>query len=126
MANSDLKIRTKDYALSVIRLFAALPKRTETQILGRQLRRSGTSVGARFYILRIVQNVQVPPGFQSGERFERSPVEYGRDSTGRWNDRNVWNGPVPVVNGAQRWNDWNVWNSWNRGSGCGMRATGTA
>ena len=39
MANSDLKIRTKEYALSVIRLFAALPKRTETQILGRQLLR---------------------------------------------------------------------------------------
>ena len=48
MANSDLKIRTKDYALSVIRLFAALPKRTETQILGRQLLRSGTSVGAQY------------------------------------------------------------------------------
>jgi hypothetical protein len=44
MANSDLKIRTKEYALSVIRLFAALPKRTETQILGRQLLRAGTSV----------------------------------------------------------------------------------
>ena len=41
MVNSDLKIRTKDYALSVIRLFAALPKRTETQILGRQLLRAG-------------------------------------------------------------------------------------
>ena len=50
MGNSDLKIRTKDYALSVIRLFAALPKRTETQILGRQLLRSGTSVGAPFYV----------------------------------------------------------------------------
>jgi len=44
MANSDLKIRTKDYALSVIRLFAELPKRTETQVMGRQLLRSGTSV----------------------------------------------------------------------------------
>jgi four helix bundle protein len=48
MANSDLKIRIKDYALSVIRLFAALPKRTETQVLGRQLLRSGTSVGAQY------------------------------------------------------------------------------
>ena len=48
MANSDLKIRTKDYALSVIRLFAALPRRTETQILGRQLLRAGTSVGAQY------------------------------------------------------------------------------
>jgi four helix bundle protein len=48
MANSDLRIRTKDYALSVIRLFAALPKRTETQILGRQLLGAGTSVGAQY------------------------------------------------------------------------------
>jgi len=47
-AKSDLKIRTKDYALSVIRLFAELPKRTEAQIIGRQLLRSGTSVGAQY------------------------------------------------------------------------------
>ena len=46
--NSDLKIRTKDYALSVIRLFAELPKRTEAQVMGRQLLRSGTSVGAQY------------------------------------------------------------------------------
>ena len=48
MGGSDLKVRTKDYALSVIRLFAALSKRTETQILGRQLLRAGTSVGAQY------------------------------------------------------------------------------
>ena len=48
MANSDLKLRTKDYALAVIRLFAVLPKRTETQIIGRQLLRCGTSVGAQY------------------------------------------------------------------------------
>jgi four helix bundle protein len=48
MGNSDLKIRTKDYALSVIQLFAELPKRTETQIMGQQLLRSGTSVGAQY------------------------------------------------------------------------------
>ena len=48
MGESDLKLRTKGYALAVIRLFAALPKRTETQILGRQLLRSGTSVGAQY------------------------------------------------------------------------------
>ena len=46
--HSDLKNRTKDYALSVIRLFAELPKRTETQVMGRQLLRSGTSVGAQY------------------------------------------------------------------------------
>jgi four helix bundle protein len=48
VASSDLKIRTKDYALSVIRLFTELPKGAETQILGRQLLRSGTSVGAQY------------------------------------------------------------------------------
>lgn len=48
MGNTDLKMRTKDYALSVIRLFAGLPKRTETQVMGRQLLRSGTSVGAQY------------------------------------------------------------------------------
>jgi four helix bundle protein len=45
---ADLKIRTREYALAVIRLFSELPKRTETQILGRQLLRSGTSVGAHY------------------------------------------------------------------------------
>lgn len=48
MVNSDLKVRTKRYALSVIRLFAELPKRAETQIIGRQLLRCGTSVGAQY------------------------------------------------------------------------------
>ena len=48
MANSDLKLRTKEYALGIIRLFSELPKRTEVQILGRQLFRSGTSVGAQY------------------------------------------------------------------------------
>jgi hypothetical protein len=48
MVNSDLKVRTKEYALSVIRLFAELPKRTEAQVMGRQALRSGTSVGAQY------------------------------------------------------------------------------
>lgn len=48
MVNSDLKVRTKRYALSVIRLFAELPKRAETQIIGRQLLRCGTSVGVQY------------------------------------------------------------------------------
>jgi four helix bundle protein len=48
MGNSDLKSRTKRYALSVIKLFSELPKRTEAQIIGRQLLRSATSVGAQY------------------------------------------------------------------------------
>jgi hypothetical protein len=45
MGDRDLKFRTKEYALGIIRLFSELPKRTEVQILGRQLFRSGISVG---------------------------------------------------------------------------------
>jgi four helix bundle protein len=48
MKDSDLKDRTRDYALAIIVLFSQLPKRTETQIIGRQLLRSGTSVGAQY------------------------------------------------------------------------------
>jgi four helix bundle protein len=44
----DLEIRTKDFALRVIRLYCALPKTTEAQVLGKQLLRSGTSVGAHY------------------------------------------------------------------------------
>ena len=42
----DLRKRTKDYALRIIRLYRALPKETVAQVLGRQGLRSGTSVGA--------------------------------------------------------------------------------
>lgn len=45
---TDLKERTKRYAVRIIRLFTALPKSTEAQVLGKQLLRSGTSVGAHY------------------------------------------------------------------------------
>ena len=44
----DLKTRTKAYALRIVRLYVALPKSTEAQVLGRQMLRSGTSVGAHY------------------------------------------------------------------------------
>jgi four helix bundle protein len=44
----DLSDRTKRFALSVIRTFPMLPKTTEAQVLGKQLLRSGTSVGANY------------------------------------------------------------------------------
>ncbi|MEM1296515.1 MAG: four helix bundle protein [Verrucomicrobiota bacterium] len=46
--NQDLRSRTKQYALRVIRLYTRLPKSTEAQVLGRQLLRSGTSPGAQY------------------------------------------------------------------------------
>ena len=44
----ELKARTKAFALRILRLYVALPKRTEAQVLGKQLLRSGTSVGAQY------------------------------------------------------------------------------
>ncbi|MGP8198327.1 MAG: four helix bundle protein [Limisphaerales bacterium] len=47
-AEKDLRERTKSFARRIIRLFAALPRNTASQILGRQLLRSGTSIGANY------------------------------------------------------------------------------
>jgi four helix bundle protein len=44
----DLRQRTKKFALQIIRLFSELPKTTEAQVLGKQVLRSGTSVGANY------------------------------------------------------------------------------
>jgi four helix bundle protein len=44
----DLRDRTKDFALRIVRMFSALPKTTEAQVLGKQLLRSGTSIGANY------------------------------------------------------------------------------
>lgn len=44
----DLKVRTRQFALRIIRLYTSLPKTTEAQVLGRQILNSGTSVGAQY------------------------------------------------------------------------------
>src|SRR5271169_1870117 len=44
----QLRDRTKAFALRVIRLFRSLPYRTDTQVLGKQLLRCGTSVAANY------------------------------------------------------------------------------
>jgi four helix bundle protein len=45
---NDLPERTKVFALRVIRMYSVLPKTTEAQVLGKQVLRSGTSVGANY------------------------------------------------------------------------------
>jgi four helix bundle protein len=44
----DLKTRTREFSLRVIRLYTSLPNSTVAQILGKQLLRSATSVGAHY------------------------------------------------------------------------------
>ena len=47
-AQKDLRDRTKRFALRIIRLLPILPKTIEARIIGKQLLRSGTSVGANY------------------------------------------------------------------------------
>ena len=44
----DLALRTRRFALMVVHLYASLPRSTVSNVLGRQLLRSGTSVGAHY------------------------------------------------------------------------------
>jgi len=47
-APQDLRSRTSEFALRIIRLYSSLPKTMEAQVLGKQVLRSGTSVGANY------------------------------------------------------------------------------
>jgi four helix bundle protein len=44
----DLVKRTKMFALRIIKLYVSLPKTTQAQVIGKQVLRSGTSVGAHY------------------------------------------------------------------------------
>jgi len=45
---AELLARTKAFSLAAIRFYSTLPRETVAQILGRQLLRSATSVGAQY------------------------------------------------------------------------------
>lgn len=48
MERKDLKLRTKQFALDIIRFAESLPHDDTSRVLKRQLLRSGTSVGANY------------------------------------------------------------------------------
>jgi len=45
---TNLRTRTKRFARRIIRLYSSLPKETVAQVLGKQVLRSGTSIGANY------------------------------------------------------------------------------
>jgi four helix bundle protein len=47
-ANKDLKGRTLEFALRIIRLCSALPRDGAIDVISRQIVRCGTSVGAQY------------------------------------------------------------------------------
>jgi four helix bundle protein len=44
----QLRARTKEFANRIIRLFTALPPKATAQVIGKQVLRSGTAVGANY------------------------------------------------------------------------------
>lgn len=48
MNEADLKLRTKQFSLRIIRLVTSLPNTPTARTIGNQLLRSGTSVGANY------------------------------------------------------------------------------
>lgn len=45
---ADLKLRTKQFALEVVKLYRELRNSEESRVIGKQLLRCGTSVGANY------------------------------------------------------------------------------
>ena len=52
----DLKDRTKQLALRIIRLVDALPRKRSAEVIGKQLLRSATSVGANYRAARMARS----------------------------------------------------------------------
>jgi four helix bundle protein len=44
----DINVRTKRFAVGIVRFYVSLPKTEEARIIGKQFLRSGTSVGAHY------------------------------------------------------------------------------
>ena len=90
MSNENLKLRTKQFALRVIKLVESLPHDMTSNVLGRQLLRAGTSVGANY---RAVCRSKSPADFIS----KMGTVEEEADESGYWMELLVDAGKVRVA-----------------------------
>ena len=90
MSNENLKLRTKQFALRVIKLFESLPKDEVSRVLGRQLLRAGTSVGANY---RAACRRKSSADFIS----KMGTVEEEADESGYWMELLVDAGKVKAV-----------------------------
>ncbi|HJS18123.1 MAG TPA: four helix bundle protein [Anaerolineales bacterium] len=86
---TDLKNRTKIYALRIIKLYQALPNNGEAQVLEKQILRSGTSIGAQY---REACRAKSPADFIS--KMEGSLQEL--DETGYWLELLAESGIMPA------------------------------
>ncbi len=79
MNNENLKQRTRAFALSVIKLVESLPNDRISNVLGNQLLRSGTSVGANY---RSAARAKSPADFVA----KMGIVEEEADESAYWTD----------------------------------------
>lgn len=77
MDYENLKKRTKVFALQIIKLVESLPKNKTCDVIGKQLLRSGTSVGANY---RAACRAKSLPDFIS----KMGNVEEESDETAYW------------------------------------------
>ena len=77
MSYDNLKVRTKKFGLDIITLVEKLPRDEVSRILGRQLLRSGTSVGANY---RAACRAKSPADFIA----KLGNVEEEADESGYW------------------------------------------
>ena len=90
MRNEPLKLRTKQFALRVIKLVESLPKDEVSRVLGRQLLRAGTSVGANY---RAVCRSKSAADFIS----KMGTVEEEADESGYWMELLVQSGKIKTA-----------------------------
>jgi four helix bundle protein len=90
MSNEPLKLRTKQFALRVIKLVESLPKDEVSRVFGRQLLRAGTSVGANY---RAVCRSKSAADFIS----KMGTVEEEADESGYWMELLVDSGKIKTA-----------------------------
>ena len=86
---NDLRHRTKDFALRIIKMYTKLPKTSEAQVMGKQVLRSGTSVAANYR--------EACRGRSKAEfKAKMGIVEQELDETELWLELLVESGTVPA------------------------------
>jgi four helix bundle protein len=90
MRETDLKKRTRRFALDIIRFVEKLPKDETCRVLGWQLLRSGTSVGANY---RAACRAKSPADFVA----KMGTVEEESDESGFWIALLIDSGKVPIA-----------------------------
>ena len=90
MSNENLRQRTKQFALRVIKLVESLPHDGISDVLGKQLLRAGTSVGANY---RAACRAKSTADFVS----KMGTVEEEADESGYWMELLVDSGKIRLT-----------------------------